>query len=85
MKRKLIENLYMSVGVMKDFVVYYKSRKRELKAKKDYKRYLILFFAKVLYVFPPAVFEEPSAMGWGHRGRTGAVVDLGATLAGSSN
>jgi hypothetical protein len=30
-------------------------------------------------------FEEPKARGWGHRGRTGEAVDLGATLAGSSN
>jgi len=30
-------------------------------------------------------FEEPKVRGWGHRGRTGAAVDLGATLAGSSD
>ena len=30
-------------------------------------------------------FEEPKARGCGHRGRTGAAVDLGATLAGSSD
>ena len=30
-------------------------------------------------------FEEPKAWGWGHRGRTEAAVDLGATLAGSSD
>jgi hypothetical protein len=30
-------------------------------------------------------FEEPKTRGWGHRGRTGAAVDLRATLAGSSD
>jgi len=31
------------------------------------------------------LFEEPKARGWVDRGPTGAAVDLGATLAGSSD